>query len=90
MSRLLTPTVQIPASEPFDWRVDKMSLDLPEELERTLEVNPEARRAFADWSIMQQWDVTWFIEEAADERTRHRRAEKALSLLERRLAFLGS
>ena len=86
----MTPTVRISAPEPFDWRVDRVPLDLPEELQQTLDINPEARRAFGDWSLMQQWDVAWFIQEAADERTRRRRAEKAIGVLERRLALLGT
>lgn len=86
----MTPTVRISPPEPFDWKVDRVPLDLPEELERTLDVNPVAREKFGAWALMQQWDVTWFIEESADEKTRRRRADKALGVLERRLALLGT
>jgi len=86
----MVPTVRIPAPEPFDWKVDRLPLDLPEELQLSLDVSPEAREKFGAWSLMQQWDVAWFIEEAVDERTRKRRAEKAIGVLERRLALLGT
>lgn len=86
----MVPTVRIPAPEPFDWKVDRLPLDLPEELQNSLDVCPEARQAFGAWSLMQQWDVAWFIEEAVDERTRRRRTEKAIGVLERRLALLGT
>lgn len=86
----MTPTVRISSPEPFDWKVDRVPLDLPEELERTLDVSPIAREMFGAWALMQQWDVAWFIEQSADEKTRRRRAEKALGVLERRLALLGT
>jgi uncharacterized protein YdeI (YjbR/CyaY-like superfamily) len=83
-------TVRLSAPEPFDWKVDRAPLDLPEELQLTLDVNPKARQDFGAWSLMQQWDVAWFIEEAVDEHTRKRRADKAIGVLERRLALLGT
>lgn len=89
MNRMV-PTVRIDATEPFDWKVERVPLDLPEELERDLGARPRARQAFGAWSLLQQWDVAWFIEQGADERTRRRRAEKAIGVLERRLALLGT
>ena len=87
----VTPTIRIPelASAP-EWVAGKGNLELPEELEGRLGESPRARDAFMSWSLMQQWDVAWFIEESADLRTRRRRAEKALSVLEGRLALLGT
>ncbi|MBI4912244.1 MAG: YdeI/OmpD-associated family protein [Acidobacteria bacterium] len=87
----MAPTVRIleaPVPPPLmDGRGD---LGLPEELESRLRESPGAREAFSAWSLMQQWDVAWFIEESPDERTRLRRAMKARSVLEGRLALLGT